>query len=67
MVFALVLNFLAKIAGGFPAANGELFVCRNAGNVADTDVLGSIEYGIEHLGSSLVVVMGHSRCGAVQV
>lgn len=45
---------------------GELFVCRNAGNVADTDVLGSIEYGVEHLGSPLVVVMGHSRCGAVQ-
>ena len=45
---------------------GELFVCRNAGNVADTDVLGSIEYGAEHLGSPLVVVMGHSRCGAVQ-
>jgi carbonic anhydrase len=45
---------------------GELFVCRNAGNVADTDVLGTIEYGAEHLGSPLVVVMGHSRCGAVQ-
>ena len=44
---------------------GELFVCRNAGNVADTAVLGTIEYGAEHLGSPLVVVMGHSRCGAV--
>lgn len=45
---------------------GELFVCRNAGNVADTAVMGTIEYGAEHLGSPLVVVMGHSRCGAVQ-
>lgn len=45
---------------------GELFVCRNAGNVADTGVMGTIEYGVEHLGSPLVVVMGHSRCGAVQ-
>ena len=45
---------------------GELFVARNAGNLADTDVLGTIEYGAEHLGSPLVVVMGHSRCGAVQ-
>ena len=45
---------------------GELFVCRNAGNTADTDVLGTIEYGGEHLGSPLVVVIGHSNCGAVQ-
>lgn len=44
---------------------GELFVCRNAGNTADTDVLGTIEYGGEHLGSPLVVVIGHSNCGAV--
>ena len=45
---------------------GELFVARNAGNVADTAVMGTIEYGAEHLGSPLVVVMGHQRCGAVQ-
>lgn len=45
---------------------GELFVCRNAGNTADTDVMGTIEYGGEHLGSPLVVVIGHSSCGAVQ-
>lgn len=44
---------------------GEVFVCRNAGNIADDDMLGTIEYGAEHLGSSLVVVMGHQRCGAV--
>lgn len=45
---------------------GELFVCRNAGNTADTDVLGTIEYGGEHLGSPLIVVLGHSSCGAVK-
>ena len=45
---------------------GELFVARNAGNVADTAVMGTIEYGAEHLGSPLVVVLGHQRCGAVQ-
>ena len=44
---------------------GELFVCRNAGNLADTDTLGSIEYAVEHLGSPLIVVLGHQRCGAV--
>jgi len=45
---------------------GELFVARNAGNVADTAVMGTIEYGAEHLGTPLVVVLGHQRCGAVQ-
>ncbi|MDH4413298.1 MAG: carbonic anhydrase [Rhizobium sp.] len=44
---------------------GELFVIRNAGNVLDTGALGTIEYGAEHLKSPLVVVMGHSKCGAV--
>lgn len=44
---------------------GELFVIRNAGNVLDTGALGTIEYGTEHLKSPLVVVMGHSKCGAV--
>ena len=44
---------------------GELFVCRNAGNMADTATMGTIEYGAEHLGSPLIVVMGHERCGAV--
>ncbi len=44
---------------------GELFVARNAGNMADITTLGAIEYGVEHLGSPLLVVMGHSRCGAV--
>lgn len=44
---------------------GELFVARNAGNLVDTDVLGTMEYGAEHLGSPLIVVMGHQRCGAV--
>ena len=44
---------------------GDLFVIRNAGNVVDEDVLGSIEYAVEHLGTQLVVVLGHSSCGAV--
>jgi carbonic anhydrase len=44
---------------------GELFVVRNAGNLADTSVLGTIEYGAAVLGAPLVVVLGHQRCGAV--
>lgn len=44
---------------------GDIFVIRNAGNVVDEVVLGSVEYGAEHLGSPLVVVVGHTSCGAV--
>lgn len=44
---------------------GELFTIRTAGNVVDKFEIGSVEYGVEHLGAPLVVVMGHSNCGAV--
>jgi carbonic anhydrase len=44
---------------------GELFVARNAGNMADTATMGTIEYGAAELGVPLIVVMGHERCGAV--
>jgi carbonic anhydrase len=49
----------------FGAGIGELFVIRVAGNVADTDEIGSIEYGVEHLGTPILLVLGHSSCGAV--
>lgn len=44
---------------------GSVFVVRNAGNVIDGVVLGSIEYGIEQLHAVLVIILGHERCGAV--
>ncbi|TWU65004.1 Carbonic anhydrase 2 [Crateriforma conspicua] len=44
---------------------GDLFVVRVAGNVVDTDVTASIEYAVDHCGTNLVVVMGHTGCGAV--
>lgn len=43
-----------------------MFVLRVAGNIADPFVLGSIQYAVEHLGSRLIVVLGHERCGAIQ-
>ncbi len=49
----------------FSAGIGDLFVIRVAGNVIDNHQLGSIEYAAEHLGSRLIVVMGHNHCGAV--
>jgi len=44
---------------------GDIFVVRNAGNIADATALGSIEFAVGHLGAPLVVVVGHSACGAV--
>jgi carbonic anhydrase len=44
---------------------GDIFVVRTAGEVVDPVGLGSIEYAVAHLGSPLVVVLGHERCGAV--
>ena len=49
----------------FDASLGELFVIRVAGNVLDKHQLGSVEYAAAHLGCALVVVLGHTRCGAV--
>ena len=49
----------------FCAGIGELFTIRLAGNVIDDHQLGSIEYAVEHLGTNLVVVLGHTKCGAV--
>mgnify|MGYP001044471339 FL=1 len=49
----------------FTAGIGELFVIRVAGNVMDNHQLGSVDYAVDHLGSRLVVVLGHEHCGAV--
>jgi carbonic anhydrase len=49
----------------FDRGVGELFVVRVAGNVADDTQLGSIEYGVAHLNTPLIVVLGHTGCGAV--
>jgi len=49
----------------FDQGLGDLFVVRVAGNILDDHALGSIEYGVAHLGARLILVMGHSKCGAV--
>ncbi len=49
----------------FDQGLGDLFVVRTAGNVVDDAALGSIEYAAAHLGVRLIVVLGHTRCGAV--
>jgi carbonic anhydrase len=49
----------------FDTGLGELFVLRVAGNVANTSTIASIEYAVAHLGTKLIVVLGHQSCGAV--
>jgi carbonic anhydrase len=44
---------------------GKLFVCAVAGNIPTPEIVESIEYTVGHLGTRLIVVMGHSSCGAV--
>ncbi len=50
----------------FDQGLGDLFVVRVAGNIIDTAVLGSIEYAVSELHTPLVMVLGHSQCGAVK-
>ena len=50
----------------FDQGLGDLFVVRVAGNIADEAGLGSLEYGVGVLRVPLVMVLGHSRCGAVE-
>jgi carbonic anhydrase len=49
----------------FDQGLGDLFIIRTAGNIVDDITLGSIEYAVDHLGTNLVVVLGHGKCGAV--
>ena len=55
----------APVEAIFDQGIGDLFVIRVAGNVADTDEIGTIEYGVGHLEIPLIIVLGHTRCGAV--
>jgi carbonic anhydrase len=49
----------------FDQSLGDLFVVRSAGNIAGPVGLGSIEYAVDHLHSTVLVVLGHQKCGAV--
>ena len=50
----------------FDQGLGDLFVCRVAGNIATSEQIGSLEFGTAVLGAKLIVVMGHTACGAVK-
>jgi carbonic anhydrase len=50
----------------FDRGLGDLFVCRIAGNIASSEEIGSLEFGTMVLGAKVIVVLGHTRCGAVK-
>jgi len=50
----------------FDQGLGEIFSLRVAGNVVNDDILGSMEYACSVVGSKLIVVLGHTRCGAIK-
>jgi carbonic anhydrase len=50
----------------FDTARGDLFVCRVAGNIADDDMVASLEYAVAELATPLIMVLGHASCGAVK-
>jgi carbonic anhydrase len=50
----------------FDQGLGDVFVCRVAGNIATSEEIGSLEFGTMVLGAKVILVMGHSRCGAVK-
>lgn len=49
----------------FDQGIGDIFEIRNAGNVLNNHVIGSIEYAVMHCGVKLIVIMGHQDCGAI--
>lgn len=50
----------------FDQGLGDLFSIRVAGNIVNNDILGSIEYAVKYVGSKVLVVLGHTECGAIK-
>jgi carbonic anhydrase len=67
--FAVVLSCMdsrTSIEFVFDQGLGDLFSIRAAGNVVNDDILASLEYAVKYVGSKLLVVLGHTSCGAVK-
>ncbi len=67
--FATILSCIDSRASSeliFDQGIGDIFNARIAGNVVDEDVLGSLEFASKIVGAKLIVVLGHSECGAVK-
>lgn len=66
--FAIVLSCIDSRTSAeliFDQGLGDIFSARVAGNVVNEDILGSMEYAAKYAGSKLVLVLGHTKCGAV--
>ena len=66
--FAAVLSCADASAGEFvfDQSIGHIFVVRVAGNIAAPEITASLEYGVAVLGTKVLIVLGHSNCGAVK-
>lgn len=67
--FAVVLSCIDSRTSAeliFDQGLGDIFSVRIAGNIANEDILGSMEFACKVAGSKLIVVLGHSKCGAVK-
>lgn len=66
--FAVVLSCMdsrTSVELIFDQGLGDLFSIRVAGNIVNDDIIGSIEYAVKYVGSKLLVVLGHTSCGAI--
>src|SRR5208282_5202519 len=67
--FAAILGCADSRVGpeyAFDVGRGDIFVCRVAGNFADVNSIASFEYAVAVLGAPLILVLGHSKCEAVE-
>jgi carbonic anhydrase len=67
--FAVILSCIDSRTSSeliFDQGFGDIFSIRIAGNIVNTDIIGSIEYACKVAGSKLIVVLGHTKCGAIK-
>ncbi|HEY6502576.1 MAG TPA: carbonic anhydrase [Chitinophagaceae bacterium] len=67
--FAVILSCMDSRASAelvFDQGLGDLFSIRVAGNIVNDDILASIEYAIKYIGSKVLMVLGHTECGAIK-
>jgi carbonic anhydrase len=67
--FAVILSCMDSRTSAeliFDQGLGDLFSIRVAGNIVNNDILGSIEYAVKYIGSKVLMVLGHTECGAIK-
>src|SRR5688500_9765579 len=67
--FAFILSCIDSRTSAeliFDQGLGDIFSCRIAGNVLNEDILGSMEFACKLAGSKVIVVLGHTKCGAIK-